>query len=106
MDLKNDKHGYFNCWNNSFYYLYVAQGRRRMKKLLLGVLLGFLLHKGFYAIYSYAWWTAEASQECRAIPAPLSNRFKCIDDKISPLTEMSIILLAPSYTFRKWEWYF
>lgn len=77
-----------------------------MKKLLLGMLLGFLLHKGLYAIYTYAWWTAEASVECRDVKLNknLSDAIACVNKKIEPISTLSIVLAAPSYTFREWEW--
>lgn len=66
-------------------------------------MLGFLLHKGLTAGYSYLWWEAEATPQCRAA-RELNQVFECINKEIGFVSKIApYVLAAPNYTFRKWE---
>lgn len=74
-----------------------------MKMLILGLLLGLFLHKGLTAAHSYMWWTAEATEECRAVrDFPLIE--KCVHEKVGIAADiLPYLIVQPQYIFQKWE---
>ncbi len=76
-----------------------------MKKIFIGLLLVFLLHKSAHATYTYYWWSAEATQECRT-PKELEGPkgvFECIYRKMGPAKYLQYILISPDYTYQEWQ---
>lgn len=73
-----------------------------MKNVVLGILIGFLLHKGVQAVYSYEWWTAELN--CRSDVRNSQEPFVCIYEKLGKYGYLTYIINAPTYNWQKWEW--
>lgn len=71
-----------------------------MKKVLLGLVLGFFLHKGLAAVYNYSWWTAES--QCRV--GSFEDDMKCVYSKMGYVKYLNYLLLAPNYTYQEWTW--
>lgn len=74
-----------------------------MKKILLGILLGLVLHKVMFTAYSYSWWSAEASKECRAVHQG-DQIFKCIYDRMGYMKYLGYPLANLEYTYQEWHW--
>lgn len=72
-----------------------------MKNIIMGLLLGFTLHKIAVASYSYLWWNAE--DICRLDKRFENGNFTCIEEKMDKWTYLKITILTPAYTFQKWE---
>ena len=73
-----------------------------MNKIFIGILLGFLLHKGLNSYYSYTWWNSQF--ECRF--DSFEKNMECIVHKNGKVEYLKYILPYPAYTFKKWGWYF
>lgn len=71
-----------------------------MKKLFIGILLGFLMHKGLNCYYDYKWWTYE--KQCRTAGTQ-EQQMQCIYDNLAYIQTMSVILVHPTYTWQKWS---
>lgn len=73
-----------------------------MKKILVGLLLGIFLLKTSSAVYSYAWWNAEASTECRAV-TQTKQIYECIDKRMGVLKHLRCINMNLNYTWQTWQ---
>lgn len=71
-----------------------------MKKILLGVLLGFFLHKGIQTYYNYSWWTSELN--CREDKR--EDYRICLYEDMGVKKYLVYLIIAPTYSFQKWEW--
>lgn len=78
-----------------------------MKKLLLGIFLGFLLHKGIEEIYNYKFQQAFASDRCgdlylkdieNEVSKPLSRRFDCVRDELGIWNYLEYLLFRPHFS--------
>ncbi len=76
-----------------------------MKKLLLGMLLGFLLQTGLRSYYSYLWWTAQAKLTNEQMNESFHKykTYKIVNDTIGIQDNFKYILISPVYTFRRWQ---
>lgn len=74
-----------------------------MKKLLLGIILGFILHSGMTTLHSYAWWTAEVS--CRKIDKDkISRESNCMSKRIGIVNYIGFASGYVSYNWQEWGW--
>ena len=75
-----------------------------MKKILIGMLLGFLLHTGLRAYYSYLWWTAESKLTNAQMNESFNKNksYTIVNDTIGIQDNLKYILISPVYTFRRW----
>jgi len=73
-----------------------------MKKLLLGILLGFFLHKGINAAYSYSFW--KNNQNCEKLNfETLDEEFNCTYKKMGYMKYIGYSLINYTYTIdHKW----
>jgi hypothetical protein len=76
-----------------------------MKKVLLGVILGFLLQTGLRSYHSYLWWSAEATLSNEQMNESFKEHkyYKIVGDTIGIQDNLKYILLYPAYTFQRWE---
>lgn len=72
-----------------------------MKKVILGIILGFFLHKGLTGVYNYQWWTAEL--ECRGDKRNTEDPFVCIYEKLGNWKYLNYVIVQPSYAWQEWS---
>lgn len=75
-----------------------------MKKLFIGLVLGFMLHKGLEGVYNYYWLKADL--EClETIKFNQKEEFQCVAEKLGAFkTVMNIILAQPRIGFDEIVW--
>lgn len=73
-----------------------------MKGLIFGFLLGVAFLKCSETAYSYAWWSAEASPECRK-SLEMDDIFSCVYKKMGPVKYLGYVNANLLYMFQKWE---
>lgn len=75
-----------------------------MNKLLLGVFLGFFLHKGVDAAYSYSFW--KNNKKCEQFKfETLDEEFKCTYNRMGIMSYIGYSLITFTYTLDH-EWNF
>ncbi len=82
-----------------------------MKKVLLGVLLGMLLHKGLNYTYDFQFDKGFMSKACQPIMlngGNLSERFTCTYKEMGVYSYLSYLLMRPNVKspFREGTWTF
>ena len=84
-----------------------------MKKILLGILLGMLLHKSINYIYDYKFYENFSSNECKGIMfrpnGNLTQRFHCTHDQMGLWNYLQYLLIRPqalNKTDRELKWIF
>lgn len=73
-----------------------------MRKLIIGILLGFVLNSGLRTFYSYIWWKADAVCE-KNTASDLKKEFSCVYENLDLVDNVKYILGYPGYDFQKWQ---
>ena len=66
-----------------------------MKKLLLSMLLGFLLHKTLAGIYSYSWWTNNYICHETLKSADFNKQIECTHKRMGVVFYLRYALVKP-----------
>ena len=76
-----------------------------MKKLLLGIPLGFILNTGLRAYYSYAYWTTEATISDQDFNASIHEYGypKVVNDRLGIQDYLKYPLITVHYVYKQWE---
>lgn len=86
-----------------------------MNKALLGLILGFFLHKGLEEVYDYHFekgFVACGPQYMldieAKVDAPLTKRFQCTYKEMGLVSDLKYILMRPHYTRNEnnGKWYY
>jgi hypothetical protein len=75
-----------------------------MKKIILGLILGFLLNSSLRTYYNYLWWSTERKITNEELNKSIEiyGYPKIINEKIGIQDNIKYILIYPSYDFGKW----
>lgn len=89
-----------------------------MKKLFIGLILGFILHKGLEEVHDYYWYKGFQSDTCSnqyvldiknpKIEAPLTKRFECTITEMGYAKYIIYVLIRPHWNDfpRNNNWYY
>ena len=76
-----------------------------MKKLIIGILLGFLLNSAARTYWNYSWWKAEGKLTNEQMNKSYEKHgyYKIVIDTMGSAKYLQYPLITMSYSFRKWE---
>lgn len=78
-----------------------------MRNALIGILLGFLLHKGLSAYSSYVWWSNE--RDCLLEAKAAGEEYARVSDihrdcvaRTNSTSIINYLIITPAFTFQEW----